>query len=75
MITLNFYLRLLGYEGVLNFLHKLGFRADESMTKLCIEAGQPPESVIMDALTVIEERIQRFEHQAAHMQVSDWQPK
>jgi len=60
---------LLGYEGVLEFLQKLGFQADASMTKLCIEADQPPESVIRDALTVIEEKIRKFEHQAGNMQM------
>merc|ERR1719433_1646896 len=60
---------LLGYEGVLEFLQKLGFRADESMTKLCIEPDQPPESVIHSALSVIEDKIRIFQHRNEARQV------
>lgn len=58
----------MGIEGTLEFLHKLGFRPDDSTTKLCIEADQPPRSVIEDALTVIDEKIDQIK------QVPNWQP-
>jgi len=64
---------LLGFEGVLEFLQLLGFKADESMTKLVIEPDQPPEGVIKAALGVIEKKIeymkQRMESHKIRRQV------
>lgn len=55
---------LIGYHGVLEFLSLLGFRGDDTETRLYIDAGQPSTAIIDTALQVLEQKILEFDRPA-----------